>query len=178
MHARTTRTLAWLIAALCLGAATPAFADPKLDRLTAAERVHFDALRVWMEEPQIKAYLKLKTEAERNAWLRDNGLWDRFYKYDERQRQQIDEGRVAVGWTQDMVFMAWGPPHQRTRNIDPRVAGKSETMTYRFEVTEDGRTLVWAENSKETHNAQELFRYVLLLHNGAVVRVDKAAGWD
>jgi hypothetical protein len=178
MHAPIRRTFAWLITALSLGAASPAFADPKLDRLEAAERVHFDALRVWMDDKQVKAFLKLKTEPERTAFLRDNGLWDRFYKYDERQRQLIDEGRVMVGWTQDMVFMAWGPPHQRTRNIDPSVAGKSETMTYRFEVAQDGRTLVWAEDSKETHNATELFRYVLLLHNGAVAKVDKVSGWE
>ena len=91
----------------------------KLDRLEDAERTHFLALRVFMTEKDQKAFLKLKTTALRDQWLKDHGLWARFYQYDARRREDIADGHVATGWTQDQVFMAWGPPTNARRASTP-----------------------------------------------------------
>lgn len=163
---------------LLLAAVALSLTAGKLDRLSDAEQIHYEALRVWMDAKQTKAYLRLKTEAERDAWLKANGLWERFYKYDDRQRAAIHDGHVAVGWTQDMVFMAWGPPHERLRTSGQTTAGRSETFVYRFEVTDDGRVLVWAPKSKETHNARELYRVVLVVNEGVVGKLDQITGWE
>lgn len=80
-------------------------------RLTDAEFDHYYALRVFMDEAQTKKYLKLKTEEERDAYLKELGLWDKFYRYDDHIRQRIIDGEVQVGWTIDMVYMAWGAPY-------------------------------------------------------------------
>lgn len=150
----------------------------RIDRLSETERVHYDALRVWMSDKELKTLLKLKTEAERSDWLKTQGYWDRFYKYDERKRQDIHDGRISTGWTQDMVFMAWGPPHERERNLKHTGTGRSETFVYRFEVTADGRLLVWAPKSRETHNARELYRLELVVTEGVVTTITKKPGWD
>lgn len=150
----------------------------KIDRLEDAERTHFLALRVFMTEKDQKAFLKLKTPALRDQWLKDHGLWARFYQYDARRREEISAGHVATGWLQDQVFMAWGPPYQRQKSLDASLSGRVEVLTYRFEVSEDGEILVWAEGSKETHHAQDRFRQRLTLQNGAVLRMERVEGWD
>jgi hypothetical protein len=150
----------------------------RIDRLSETERIHYDALRVWMDDRQIKALLKLKTEEERNAWLKAQGFWDRYYQYDERTREQMRDGRVAEGWKQDMVFMTWGPPHERRRNALHTGPGRSELFIYRFEVTDDGRVLVWAPKSKETHNARDLYRIELVIDEGVVSEITRREGWE
>jgi hypothetical protein len=109
----------------------------KLDRLTDGEYAHYRALRVFMDEPDRKAWLKLKTTEERDAWLKEAGLWDKFYSHSEEQRQQIVAGEVAIGWSREMVSMAWGPPFQKQR-LTGRPASRSERLVYRFEIGKDG----------------------------------------
>jgi hypothetical protein len=153
------------------------FANKKLDRLSDTERDHFHALKVWMDEKEIKAWLKLKTEDERNQWLKDKGYWNRFYQYDERVRQAILDGLVTVGWTQDRMLMAWGAPHERRRNTG-RPTQRSETLVYRFEVTPDGQVLVWEPDSKTAYEAVEKFHYQVIVDDGVVAEMIKVDGWD
>lgn len=155
---------------------TSALAKP-IDRLSSAERDHFQALSVWMDDKEERAYLKLKTEEERNAWLKEKGYWNRYYQYDAQTRDQILGGKVAVGWTQDMVFMAWGAPHDKRRLLG-RNARRSEALIYRFEVTPDGAHLIWAPKSKATHNAVQLYHYVLTVDDAKVVKMERNEGWD
>jgi hypothetical protein len=152
-------------------------ANKKLDRLSDAERECYDAVRVWMDAKEIKAYLKLKTEEERNQWLKDHKLYDRWYGYDERIRQAIRDGRVTVGMAEDMVLMAWGAPTERRRNTG-RPAQRSETLVYRFEVSDDGEVLVWAPDSRETQNAVEFYRMHVVIDDGVVAEIEKRKGWD
>ena len=78
----------------------------KYKKLEDVEKDHYQALKVWMSEDQNKAFFKLKTEEERNQFLKDEGLWERFYKYEDFVRDKILHGELEVGWTQDMVWMA------------------------------------------------------------------------
>lgn len=151
-------------------------ANKKLDRLSDTERDHYHALKVWMTEKEIKDWLKLKTEDERNQWLKDKGYWVRFYQYDERLRQAILDGLVAVGWTQDMVLMSWGPPHERRRNTG-RQAQRSETLVYRFEVTPEGEVLVWEPDSKTAYLAVDKYRYEVVVDDGVVAELNRKDGW-
>lgn len=122
---------------LVLGALALGCMGSKLNRLSEGEYAHYRALRVFMEEPERKEWLKLKTTEERDAWLKEAGLWDKFYSHPEELRQQIVEGRVGVGWSRDMVYMAWGAPFQKQR-LTGRPAGRSELLVYRFELAKDG----------------------------------------
>ena len=51
-------------------------------RLDNQEFDHYYALRVYMSEEKRKHYLKLKTRDERDAYLKQLGLWDTFYSYE------------------------------------------------------------------------------------------------
>jgi hypothetical protein len=162
-----------LLAALLFASACAS----RLDMLTDTERDHYAALKVWMDDDQEKAFFKLKTEDERNAFLKSLGIWDRFYGYSERERGDILGGRVAVGWTKDKVYMAWGAPHEKQR-LTGRRATRSELFTYRFEVAEDGRVLVWEPNSKVTYKAQDKYQIEVYLDDDRVTEMVRKDGWE
>jgi hypothetical protein len=161
----------FLVALLLLGAG-----NAKLKRLSEVEFDHYQALKVWMDKQDRKAYLKLKTEDARNQWLKDQGLWERFYQYDKPEREEILAGNVEVGWSHDKVLMAFGKPHERQR-LTGRNAARSELATYRFEVTPEGEVLVWTADSKHTHNAVRFFRLEIILDDARVAKVQKLDSW-
>lgn len=145
--------------------------------LTDSEFDHYYALRVFMEEDQIKTYLKKETLEERNAYLKEIGLWDRFYQYSERDRQAIVRGDVAIGWTQDKVLMSWGDPYE-FRKLPGRKAERSELWVYRFEVGEDGAVRVWTKDSKTYYKATRLFVREVILDDSKVAAIEeKDAHW-
>jgi hypothetical protein len=109
----------------------------KWGRLSDAEKDHFRALKIFMDEGEQKAFLKLKTQEERDAWLKEHELWDKFYGHDPATREQIVAGDVRLGWSTEMVYMAWGTPFQKQR-LTGRPAARSEKLVYRFEVDKDG----------------------------------------
>ena len=88
-----------------------------IKRLSDTEWDHYRALRVYMTDVEKKTFLKNKTEDERNAYLQELGLWDRFYQYPEDVRELILEGDVARGWTKDKLMMAWGRPQDMQKYI-------------------------------------------------------------
>ncbi len=109
----------------------------KWDRLEDVEKDHYRALKTFMDDKEEKAWLKLKTQEERDASLKDQGLWDKFYAHDAGVREQILAGDVRLGWDREQVYMAWGPPFQKQR-LTGRNAARSEKLVYRFEVDKDG----------------------------------------
>lgn len=167
-----TRTVALLlVAALLTGCGS------KLKRLTSVEQDHYTALKVFMDDGERKDFFKLKTQEERDAWLKQKGWWDTFYQYDPAVRGEILSGEVRVGWSHDKVLMAWGAPHTRTR-LAGRAASRSEQLTYRFEVAEDGTPYVWSPNSNLTHRAIELYRVELIEDDGVVRELNRRDGWQ
>lgn len=150
-------------------------------RLSDTEFDHYYALRVFMEDAERKEYLKLKTGEERDQWLKDKGLWDRFYKYDEGRRGAIIEGNVRVGWTLDMVYMAWGKPVDRKR-MPGRKATRSELLIYKFEEhrNEDGSrsAILWEADSKTAYKADRFFIREVVLDDDVVAEIleKEAAG--
>ena len=79
-----------------------------------------------------KEYLKLKTRAERDQWLKDKGLWDKFYQYPEHIRQKIADGAVQPGWDKHMVYMSWAGPSSVSEWRGVRLTALS--VNYCFEV--------------------------------------------
>jgi hypothetical protein len=148
----------------------------KVKRLSAVEKDHYYALRVWMDDAQEKTYLKKKTQVERDAFLKEAGLWDRFYKYSPEERQAILEGDVKVGFKIDQVFMAWGEPHDRTR-LPGRQAERSEMLVYRFEVDEEGVIRVWSPDSKTAYKAVDQFRKEVIIDDARVAEIKEKKGW-
>ncbi|MEY3211278.1 MAG: hypothetical protein RIT28_1759 [Pseudomonadota bacterium] len=151
--------------------------EKKVKNLSDAEFDHYYVLKPFMSEESRKTYLKLKTEEERNQYLKDQGLWDRFYKYSEAERAEIVSGAVAIGWTKDKVLMAWGPPHDKQKLVG-REAQRSERLVYRFEEQPDGTVLVWAPNSKTEYQAVRLYQVNVILDDDKVTEIIEKPRWD
>jgi hypothetical protein len=158
----------------------------KIGKLEGEEYQHFMALRVYMDPPNArgergkddrKAFFKLKTRPERDEWLKEKGLWERFYKYEPHIRQKISEGDVQIGWDKHMVYMAWGRPYKRQK-VAGRNAYRSERFTYRFEVRKDGAHQVWVRNSTDTYQAQKLYIKELIVDDDKVADIrSRDAKW-
>ena len=78
--------------------------------LSDTEFDHYYALKVFMDEAERKTYLKLETSDERDNFLKELGLWDRFYTYEAHIRDRIVAGEVQAGWVKPMVYMPCGRP--------------------------------------------------------------------
>ena len=149
----------------------------KEKRLTPREKQHYEALKVWMEPDEVKAYLKNKTPEARDQWLKDQKFWDRFYRYDKSMREAILAREVSVGWPYDAVYMALGRPHVRKR-LAGRQASRSELLVYRIEVSKDGYHEVWTPKSKTTYKAIRKYRMEYIVDDGVVAKVSEVPGWQ
>lgn len=148
----------------------------KLKRLSDVEKDHYQALRVWMSDDQNKSFLKLKTEEERNQFLKDQGLWERFYQYPDFMREKILMGELEVGWSQDMVYMAYGQPFKKKR-LTGRPAARSELLVYRMEVSEDGAHMPWVPGSKATYKAVDKYQIEVYVDDEKVTEIDQKKEW-
>jgi hypothetical protein len=164
----------WLAALLVLSACG---VEHRVKKLSDTEFQHYYALKPFMEEEQRIHYLKLKTEEERDAYLKELGLWDRFYKYDDHIRKAIVDGAVQTGWTKDMVLMSWGAPYDK-RKLTGRPASRSELLVYKFEKQEDGSVLVYVPNSKTEYKAVDRFMREVYLDNDVVTEIIEKKGWS
>lgn len=146
--------------------------------LSDVEFDHYYAMRVYLDEDQRKAYLKLKTEEERNAYLKGvmlpglppKSLWDTFYQYSAAERQDIVDGSVVEGWTVDKLLMAWGRP-MKSRKLAGRKAERSLVFVYRFEKHSDGTVMVWQPGSKTEYKADYLFKREVILDDDVIAEI-------
>lgn len=159
-----------LLIALALSLSADAGMKGRIKKLGDAEFDHFYALRPYLTEDQKKEWLKLKTSEERDAWLKERGLWDRFYKYDPQTRSQIVNGKVEIGWTKDMLEMSWGTPFDVQR-LPGRQATRSELWVYRFEGHEGGAAILWEPGSKTKYKAIRLFVKEVTLDDDKIVSI-------
>lgn len=154
----------FLLAALALSACSW---EGKVKRLSDTEFKHYYALRPFMSDEERKGFLTLKTEPERDAWLKSNGCrerlgkkecyWERFYRFDDKLRTAIVEGDVQEGWSKEQVYMAWGKPYD-SKAVAGRAAPRSERLIYKFEKHPDGTVIVYETNSKTAYKAEGFFR--------------------
>ncbi|MED5374093.1 MAG: hypothetical protein VX899_23960 [Myxococcota bacterium] len=157
--------------------------EKRVKHLSDTEFDHYYALRPFMDEDMKKTYLKLKTQEERDAYLKEQGLWDRFYQYEADEREAIVMGDVQEGWTKDKVLMSWGSPYDKRKGADMSVT-RSEILVYRFEghdSDDDGKVdthIVWEPNSKTEYKAEVLFRKEVHLANDVVTLVELKDGWS
>lgn len=147
----------------------------KIDRLTEAEYNHYRALRIFMEDSDRKDYLKLKTTEERDQWLKDKRLWDKFYQHPDEVRSDIVNGDVELGWSSEMVYMAWGAPFQKQR-LTGRPAGRSELFVYRFAIDKDGvaRPLT---GKKSSYKAVSFKQIEIILDDDELTEMHDKGDW-
>ena len=146
-------------------------------RLSDAEQAHFYALRPYMEPADEKEYLKLKTEADRDAWLKAHGLWNRFNQHNVAVRDQSVAGDVQTRWTEEMVVMAWGPPFER-RRLTGRPAERSELYVYRFEVDKKGVVRVWKPGSRTDYKMVDRFQTEVNIDDDVVTEMLRKEDWE
>jgi len=151
--------------------------EHRVKKLDPNEFNTYYALRPYMSEEVRKHYLKLKDPADREQYLKDEKLWDIFYKYSDAEREAIIAGDAKLGWAKDMVVMAWGKPYD-IRKLAGRHAQRSEMYIYRFEVMEDGRVLVWEPGSKTEYKSTRRFERMVTIDDDKVTQIDENEGWE
>jgi hypothetical protein len=151
----------------------------KMDKLADYERDHYGALVVWFEDEkkETKEWLKLKTPQERDQWLKDKGYWNHFYKYGEVEREEILAREPKIGWTQDMVYMAWGAPYRKTKSTK-RTAQDTTILTYRLIVDKDGKHRIYKPKSKETYKAIKRYQAELTMDERVLTEMNEKDGWQ
>ena len=166
------RLLPWLTLALL---AFPLSAS-KLGKLSESEQIEYRVFRAFMSEQDQKAWLKLDTAEERTAWLKERKLWERFYTESPEMQADIVAGKVALGWSRDAVYLAWGNPFQKQR-LTGREAARSELLVYRFEVDKDGYATPLT-GKKRDYKAVDQYQVELVLDDDVVARLDKKDDWE
>lgn len=151
----------------------------KLDKTQQYERDHYSALVVWFEDEkkETKEWLKLKTPEARDQWLKDHGYWDQFYKYDAIERDEILAREPKIGWTQDMVYMAWGPPYRKTKSTK-RTSQDTTILTYRMIVDKNGKHRIYKPKSKETYKATRRYSAELVMDERVLTDLREKDGWQ
>jgi hypothetical protein len=170
----------WFAAVPLLFALSACSWEKRVKHLDDAEFDHYYALKVYMDDAERKAYLKLKTRDERDKYLQafempgtpPRRLWDLFYQFDEHIRDKIVAGEVQEGWTVEMMMMAWGNPKQSKR-LTGRKAVRSWSYIYKFEEQEDGAVLVWEPGSKTEYKAVRLFEREVIVDDDKIVEIRK-----
>ena len=147
----------------------------KFEKLEPAEQDHFRALQVFMDKDEVKAFYKGKTPEERNAWLKEHGLWERFYQYDEADRRRIVEGDVQIGDDLDQLVMAWGAPYIKNR-LTGRNASRSERYVYRFEVDKEG--FATPLGRKTDYKAVDRYQVEVIVDDNVVTELKEKSTWD
>lgn len=157
----------WLIVSMWIMACSSSRLQKRLD---SQEFDHWYALRVYMSDEERKVYLKKKTREERDTYLQELEIWDKFYVYEERIREKIVAGEVQNGWTTEMLQMAWGAPYDKQRAIG-RNAVRSIKYVYKFEQHSDGSVLVWERNSKTVYKADRCFIKEVIVDDDVVAEM-------
>lgn len=168
----------WTVAlALVAGSLFPGLAEAsKLSKLSEQEQIEYRVFRAFMSEDDQKAWLKMKTPEERTAWLKDHHLYEKFYGESPDVRDLIVAGKVAVAWTRDQVYLAWGNPFQKQR-LTGREAQRSELLVYRFEVDKEGYATP-VTGKKEDYKAVDRYQIELVVDDDVVAELVKKAGWE
>lgn len=179
MSLRSFPLLLLVPALLLAGCGTAA----KIKKLDETEYGHYIALRPFMTDEQREYWLNLKTDAEKDEWLKsqkccvpEKSLWDKFYQYNDVVRKQILDGKVQTDWSKDQVLMAWGAPYDK-RKLTGRPASRSELLVYRFERHEGGEVLVYEPGSKTLYKAIGTFTRLVYLDDDKVTSIEEKDGW-
>jgi hypothetical protein len=148
----------------------------KFEKLSPDQQVEYRVFSAFMTDEQRKAWLKMKTDEERTAWLKEHDLYQKFYDAPPERRDEIVAGKVAVGWTRDQTYLAWGQPFQKQR-LTGREAARSELLVYRFEVDKDGFATP-AVGDKEDYQAVRRYQMELVVDDDVVAESVRKETWE
>lgn len=160
---------------LALAWAAVAFGG-KIDKLSEQEQTEYRVFRAFMTDDDQKAWLKMKTADERTAWLKDHKLWEKFYALGADEQDLVVKGKVAIAWSRDQVYMAWGAPFQKQR-LTGREAQRSELLVYRFEVDKDGFATPLV-GKKVNYKAVDQYQVELVMDDDVVAELARKEDWE
>jgi hypothetical protein len=166
--------LVFVLMILLLGACS---VNRRIAKLPEHDYQHYQVFRSFLGQEGVKHFVKFKTSEQRDAFLKEKGLWDMFYKYSDEERQAIVDGEVTKGWTKDRVLMAWGAPYDK-RALAGRKAMRSELLVYRFESAADGTIRIYEPGSKTVYKAVRRFSRRLILDDDKVVELEEVNAWE
>lgn len=92
--------------ALALSLSILAGCSPSPDRLSSPAKNFYFAIE---DETKQKKYLGLK-ESERQSFLEDLGLWQKWLELSSEERDVVETKEVKVGFKEFAAHMAWGAP--------------------------------------------------------------------
>ena len=109
------QTIAWYCRYMMLGSMLLVMAgctyEAAVRSLPVAERVEFRAYRKAMTPGQVRRYLARTTTAERQAYLREIGLIQRFEALDTSDQSAVLAGQIKPGVSAEALYFIWGEPY-------------------------------------------------------------------
>ena len=85
--------------------------DAALRQLPLAEQAEFHMYKKVMTVPQAHTYLAKASAAERQAYLRQIGLAQRFQALDPLDRDAVQSGFPRAGMSAEALLFVWGEPY-------------------------------------------------------------------
>lgn len=148
----------------------------KIDKLSEQEQIEYGVFRAFMSEDDQKAWLKLDSADARTTWLKEHKLWEKYYTLSPDEQALVVKGKVALGWSRDQVYMAWGAPFQKQR-LTGREAQRSELLVYRFEVDKDGFASPLVGKKKD-YKAVDQYQVELVMDDDMVSELARKEDWE
>ena len=84
--------------------------DPRYQALSPQAKAQYAKYRQFMTERQRRVFLSLRSDAEREAFVRDLRVEERLSRFPPAVQEAIWAGEVIVGMTEEQVILAWGAP--------------------------------------------------------------------
>jgi hypothetical protein len=102
------------------------------------EKEQYSKILPWLNSDKERIqFLSIPTVEGRQAWIQQNGVWQRSKAPRPALKEIIDQGDIAVGMPQDYVKKAWGEPQDKEVSGNPLY--KNEKWKYtRYVSTGDG----------------------------------------
>lgn len=105
---------------------------------TQKEKEQYSKILPWLKSDKERIdFLTIPTIEGRQAWIQQNGIWQRSKAPSTTIKQIIDDGDIALGMPQEFVRKAWGEPQEKQVSGNPIY--KNEKWKYtRYIASGDG----------------------------------------
>jgi len=114
-HYRCTTRVLQLLCLIWLASASMVLSgctyEAAVQRLAPAEQREFHAYRKLMTGAQVRTYLARASAAERDAYMHELGLVQRFQALTAEDRETVLAGHPRVGMSTEAMRFLWGEPY-------------------------------------------------------------------